>query len=188
MSQERKYPSKETCMSIMKEHDMLPNIVDHSIQVMNVALAILNNLNNPGEIDRDLIISSALLHDIAKTRTIYSGEMRHDLIGGEIARDMGYPEIAEIIESHVVFNDFNFDGSLEEREIIFYADKRVMHDTIVSIDDRVDDLVDRYGKNEKIAEMILDNKKFILRVEDKIVNHMNCDIERALRNARLVQS
>ena len=167
---------------------MLSNIVDHSIQVMNVAMAIVNNLNNPREVNTDLVVSSALLHDIAKTRTIHSGEMRHDLIGGEILRDMGYPEIAEIIESHVVFNGFNFDGAIEEREIIFYADKRVMHDTIVSIDDRVDDLVDRYGKNEKIAQMILDNKKFILRVEHKIVNHMNCDIETALRDARLVQS
>lgn len=186
MKHSQKYPNTDDCLKIMKDHNMLPNIIDHSVQVMNVALAIVSNLSDPDSIDADLITSSALLHDIAKTRTINSGEMRHDLIGGEIIREMGYPDIGKIIEDHVVFRDYSPEGPLEEREIIFYADKRVMHDTVVSLDTRITDLVQRYGVNEDIKQLIIKNKQFILRVEAKIKSFMTCDIDTALKQANLL--
>jgi len=128
--------------------------------------------------------SAALLHDIAKTRTIGSKELRHDMIGGQIMRDMGYDAIAEIVESHVVFERFNPGGGLEEREIVFYADKRVMHDRIVSIDDRVDDLVERYGINQRIVKLITENKAFVLQLESKLQSFLARDIDEIVSGVR----
>ncbi len=177
-----KYPSEDECLILIEKYEMLPNIVKHSIQVKNVAEAIYNHLTDKDKISIELLVAAALLHDIAKTRSILQNEMRHDLTGGEMLRELGLEEIAVIVENHVVFTGFDPDSPLNEIEIIYYADKRVMHDKVVNIDTRVTDLVERYGRTEKIKEMILHNKKFILQLEDKIQRHMDINIETALKD------
>ncbi len=170
-------PTIDECYELIERYKMLDNIIRHSEQVMNVAMALVAHLRDPDIIQASLVQAAALLHDIAKTRTIGSREMRHDLIGGQIMRELGYDAIAEIVDSHVVFEDFKPEGDLEAREIVFYADKRVMHDTIVSIDDRVDDLVKRYGINQHIVTLITENKNFVLQMEQKIQGFLTRDIE-----------
>ena len=170
-------PTIDECYELIKRYNMLDNIIRHSEQVMNVAMALVAHLRDPDIIQGELVQTAALLHDIAKTRTIGSREMRHDLIGGQMMRELGYDAIGEIVDSHVVFEGFRPDGDLEEREIVFYADKRVMHDRIVSIDERVDDLVKRYGINEHIVTLITENKNFVLQVEQKIQGFLTRDIE-----------
>ena len=161
---------------------MLPNIIDHSIQVKNVSEAIYKHIIDKTNISLELLIASALLHDIAKTESIHENKMRHDLLGGEILRNLGFDEIAVIVENHVIFKDFDEAGPLTEKDIIYYADKRVMHDKVVTIDARVEDLATRYGLTEKLKHMIVDNKKFISRLEAKIQRHMNIDIETSLKD------
>ena len=93
---------------------------------------------------------------------------------------MGFTSIAEIVEQHVVFQNFNLQGGLEEREIVYYADKRVNHDKIVTIEERVHYLLKRYGITEEIRGLILQNKTLVLAVERKIASFMKIDINRAL--------
>lgn len=176
-------PSREECNELMVQHSMRPNIVEHSIQVMNVSLAITDNLKNGVAVNRDLIIAAALLHDITKTRSLTTNE-RHDSSGGELLREMGFTRIADIVEQHVVLQNLNPQGRLEEREIIYYADKRVMHDKIVSIDERVHDLLQRYGNGEEIRSLICQNKNLILAVESKIASFMKIDINRAIKKIK----
>ncbi|MCU0847100.1 MAG: HDIG domain-containing protein [Spirochaetes bacterium] len=174
-------PSETECRELMERCGMLENIRRHSEQVRNVCLAIVDGLADPSAVDRGLVAAAALLHDIAKTRTIGTGERRHDLIGAEMLRDLGMDErIACAVESHVAFENFDAGGRLEEREIVFYADKRVMHDTVVTVDDRVADLAERYGINEYIRNIIIENKEFVLKVEGKIRGFMKTDMESAL--------
>lgn len=164
----------------MQKYEMLPNIREHSIQVRNVSAALVDHLRDDVPIDRELVLCGALLHDIAKTRTIETRELRHDLIGGEMLRELDLEPLAVICESHVFLENFQIDGPLEEREIVFYADKRVKHDVVVSLDERVDDLAKRYGKNDKIKEMIRKNKTFVLRIEEKIERFITTKIDEAL--------
>ncbi len=175
------YPTEDECFSIIRQHDMLPNIIEHSVQVKNVSLAIYDNLSKKELISRELLIAAALLHDIAKTRSIQNREMRHDLIGGKMLRKIGLNEIAEIVENHVVFTGFLPEGPLTEKEIIYYSDKRVMHDKVVNVHTRVDDLVERYGINDKVKELIIRNKEFVLELEAKIERNMITDMETALK-------
>jgi uncharacterized protein len=184
MKQVSPVPTEAECYEIIKRFNMLDNIVRHSEMVTAVSLALADNLKDPSIVQRSLVLSAALLHDIAKTRTIGSKELRHDMIGGQIMREMGYDAIAEIVESHVVFEGFNPDGGLEEREIVFYADKRVMHDRIVSIDDRVDDLVERYGISPRIVTLITENKAFVLQLESKLKSFLARDIEEIVSGVR----
>jgi len=169
-------PSEKKCLEIMQDYEMFANIVDHSNQVKRVALAIYDNLKNQSLVNKDLIIAAALLHDLAKTEAIKNKKARHDLLGGQMLRSLGYEEVALIVESHVFFLDFDPQADLNEKEITFYADKRVMHDQIVSIEERAADLVKRYGRNEEIIFNINKNKNFTLELEKKIQRFLNLDI------------
>jgi len=159
---------------------MLPNIVEHSMQVMNVSLAITDNLKSGVPVNRDLVIAAALLHDITKTKSLETKE-RHDASGGALLRELGFPSTAEIVEQHVIIQNLNLEGRLEEREIVYYADKRVLHDTIVTIEERVHDLVQRYGAAEEIRNLILQNKSQVLALERKIARFMAIDLHRAIQ-------
>jgi uncharacterized protein len=173
-------PSREECDELMAKYSMLPNIVEHSIKVMRVSLAITDNLQSGVSVNRDLVMAAALLHDITKTRSLVTKE-RHDTSGGELLRELGFSRIAEIVEQHVIIQNLNPQGRLEEREIVYYADKRVLHDTIVTIDERVHDLIQRYGTGEEIRNRILQNKSHVLTVERKIARFMKIDIDHAIQ-------
>jgi len=175
-----KIPTEEECHELMARHSMLPNIVEHSLQVMRVSLAITDNLKEDVSISRELVIAGSLLHDITKTRSLQTKE-RHDASGGALLRELGYPDIAEIVEQHVIIHDLNLDGEIEEKEIVYYADKRVMHDTIVTLEERVHDLIQRYGAKEETRELILKNREQVLAVERKIAGFMKIDIHRAIQ-------
>ena len=173
-------PSRAECDALMVQYSMLPNIVKHSREVMRVALAIVDNLRSGVSVNRDLVLAAALLHDIAKTKSLETKE-RHDTSGGELLRELGFRSAAEIVEQHVIIHNLNLEGRLEEREIVYYADKRVLHDTIVTIEERMHDLIQRYAATEEIRHRILQNKTQALAVERKIAGFMAIDLHRLLR-------
>ncbi len=172
-----KFPSINECYEIMS--DIMPkHIIEHSEQVMKVAVKIIQNLRNNVNLNKDIIIASCLLHDIYKARSLQTGE-RHDEKGAEYIRKLGYRKIASIIKEHV---NLNFDpaGKLLEKEIVFYADKRVMHTSIVSVEKRIEDVLMRYGKTNRKKREILKTKKLIMEVEKKISSFMTTDINKAI--------
>ena len=179
-STDDRIPSRAECDALMVQYSMLPNIVKHSREVMRVALAIVDNLRSGVSVNRDLVLAAALLHDITKTKSLETKE-RHDTSGGELLRELGFRSAAEIVEQHVIIHNLNLEGRLEEREIVYYADKRVLHDTIVTIEERVHDLVQRYGTVEEIRNLILQNKSQVLAVERKIAGFMAIDLHRAIQ-------
>jgi len=173
-------PSPEECHKLMEKYCMLPNIVAHSRQVMRVSLAITDNLINRVTINRNLVMAAALLHDITKTRSLETREP-HDQSGGELLRELGFVSVGKIVEQHVFFLDFNPLEKLEEREIIHYADKRVMHDRIVSLSERVEDIIQRYGATEEIKNRIRQNESNAYAIEKKIASSMTVDLDRAIQ-------
>lgn len=182
MTDEIKIPGEKKCYELMEQFEMLPNIKAHSILVKNVSMAIASNLKKSAEINSDAVLAGALLHDITKTRAVKYNEYAHDKTGGTLVRDLGYDLIAEIIESHVVLDNFDEAGNIEEREIVHYADKRVMHDKIVTIEERFDDLNIRYGIPRNVSHIIEKNKKFALLLEKKISRFMKIPIDEVLKN------
>ena len=61
-----------------------------------------------------------------------------------------------------MLQDFSPDrygqGIFQAQEIVYYADKRVRHDAVVTLDERLEYILERYGKNdERIHEQIRNN-------------------------------
>ncbi len=169
-------PTREECDDLMVKYSMLPNIIAHSRQVMRVSLAITDHLKKEASVNRDLVLAAALLHDITKTRALQSKE-KHDRSGGELLEALGFASVGEIVRQHVALTDFKPEGRLQEHEIVNYADKRVMHDRIVSLPERMKDLIKRYGITEEIRLLIRKNGDQVLAVEKKIMNCMAVPLE-----------
>jgi putative nucleotidyltransferase with HDIG domain len=153
-------PDIANCFRLMEEYAMLPNIRRHSIMVARVALLILDGLSQNRTIqpflpDRPLVAAGALLHDIAKTPCLHN-DGDHARVGGEICDRLGFPEIARIVEEHVLLRNHDDErrrrGEFSARELIYYADKRVRHEEVVSLDERLDYIVERYGGGEAEIE------------------------------------
>ena len=140
-------PTVEQCFSLMEQHHMLPNITDHSIIVARVAQVITAGLLKGGhDLSLDKIIAGALLHDIGKTACLDNDD-DHAARGYEICLAHNLESIADIVAEHVILKNYSADNGFSEKEIVFYADKRVNHDQVVSLEERLAYILERYGLN-----------------------------------------
>jgi len=170
------------CFSLIDQYEMLPNIRNHSILVAKIAEQIIDNLRQGGHKQknlppRELVIAGALLHDIAKTPCIYE-ECDHAAYGAEIAERHGYSEIAEIISEHVILSNHDtsrhLQGHFEAREIVYYADKRVVHEDIVDLEARLDYIIKIYGKDDpRLHQLIRNNFAQCQLLEEHLFNFLS---------------
>ncbi len=159
-------PTKEECIKILKSNNIPDNIIAHSEQVCNVALKVVDLLEKKGiNVNRDLIAAGALLHDIKK---INSDD--HITEGYEYVKSLGYPEVANLVRKHGLqyIGNESYEPKTWEEKIVFYADKRVKGNKIVSVDERFDYIMKRYNKNDvgkeidftkKLEKELLGNEK-----------------------------
>jgi uncharacterized protein len=148
-------PSSNECYELIREMGMMAHIVDHSEQVCRVAVCLADKLNHKGiELNLDLIWASALLHDITKTRS-FSTRENHAETGGKFLQERGFTEVGHIIAQHVKLDAYVASGNPVEAEIVNYADKRVRHDQIVSLSDRMTYILERYADGMERRERIL---------------------------------
>ncbi len=138
-------PPQNECLQMLCTTDMPGHIQNHSRLVCRIGLVLADGLIAAGvSINRDLVMASALLHDITKPRSFETGE-NHAQTGGEYLVALGFPEVGEIIRQHVVLDHY-FEGTAPtEAEIVNYADKRVLHDQVVPLDDRMAYILHRYA-------------------------------------------
>lgn len=140
----------------MDEYAMLDNIRAHSLMVARVAQVLHQRLADSPKTNshlpsEDLVLAGALLHDIAKTPCL-ENRCDHARQGRDICLELGYPEVAEVVREHVILTEFSItrydNGHFLAKELVYYADKRVRHDEIVSIEERLEYILERYGNND----------------------------------------
>jgi putative nucleotidyltransferase with HDIG domain len=168
-------PTREDCFRLMLRYGMLENIVDHSIEVARVAVFLSVELNKRGQrIDLPLVETSALLHDLTKTECLRTKE-DHALTGSRLLKEMGYERIGDVVAEHIHLSKEMDPHWISEEEVVNYADKRVQHDQIVSLEERFEDLKKRYGKNERALELLEGLRKSTFAIERKIFSILNSD-------------
>ncbi len=166
-------PTIDDCAQLMEQYGMLPHIRHHSLVVAQIADLLATRLqgsvNGHPPPQHQLCVTGALLHDIAKTPCL-NGSCDHARKGGEICRQHNYPAIAEIVEEHVILKNFTPDlyraGKFTAKEIVYYADKRVRHAEIVSLEERLEYILEQYGNNDKqLHSLIKSNFNQCLELE-----------------------
>ena len=164
--------SKNECYNLMCKMQMPDHIVAHSIQVCRVAVCLTEHIVSAGiELNVQLVQAAALLHDITKDRS-FKTEENHALTGGQQLTDLGYSEIGNLVRQHVRLDDYSDPGCLSEAVIINYADKRVLHDCITSLDKRMQYIQERYGtkpEHKQRIKLLWDKTKVL---EKKMFKHL----------------
>ena len=188
-------PDTAECLALMEQYSMLENIRVHSFIVTRVAETLVKNLSH-GRIDAasrpplDLVRAGALLHDIAKTKCL-DGSCLHAEEGQRICDAQGYREVGVIVAEHVILSSFTpaeyRQGRFPAREIVYYADKRVKHDTIVTLPERLEYIIERYSRGSgKVEQRIRENFERCLELEGYLFSFLPFAPDKLADNVKLV--
>jgi uncharacterized protein len=167
-------PTEKECFDLMVQYQMLDNIREHSIVVADIVRAITSGLVDSGvQLSVEKAVAGALLHDIAKTQCLQTGG-DHAALGREICLRHHLDEIADIVAEHIWLKSHSLDGVYSEKEIVYYADKRVLHTSVVSLDKRMHDIIDRYGRNDSgLRQRVLMNFTICKGIERKLFHRLD---------------
>ncbi|MBI3332381.1 tRNA (adenosine(37)-N6)-threonylcarbamoyltransferase complex ATPase subunit type 1 TsaE [Candidatus Peregrinibacteria bacterium] len=81
-------------------------------------------------------------------RTRYPA-MRHEAACAAFLREQGFPELAEIVAVHGLTLP-SPERTTTEQKLLFYADKRLMIDRLVTLNQRFDDFRTRYASSSEV--------------------------------------
>ncbi len=167
-------PDVNKCFQIMDKYGMLDNIKDHSVMVEKVACLLAKaNIEAGFNISIERVRAASLMHDIGKTMCLNS-KHDHAALGREICIQNNFVEIADIVGEHIRLKRYDPYGDVRAGEIVYYADKRVNHNKVVNLDERLEYVLVRYAKNkEPIITLIKENFKECREVEKKLFARLN---------------
>jgi uncharacterized protein len=152
----------------MSSYGMLENIVSHSLEVAKIALFISVELNKKGRtIDLGLVEAASLLHDLTKAECLKTKDDHAQTASQQLKR-MGYERVGDVVAQHIWLVKEGDPSCVSEEEIVNYADKRVMHDRIVPLEERFSDLRARYGLNRKAMDYLERLQEEVFGIENKI--------------------
>lgn len=156
-------PTDAQCRIWWDAYGMFDHIKVHSQLVADVATALVL-MTTTTRVDmgqsrtRDDFVQSVraagLLHDLGKTYSIQHGG-NHSQLGAAWALELtNNPAIAQGVMHHVFWPGEQDPQRYFLPLAVIYADKRVMHDRVVSLEERFEDLRARYGHSERSRALI----------------------------------
>ncbi|MBD3204479.1 HDIG domain-containing protein [Candidatus Woesearchaeota archaeon] len=157
-------PNTKQCLQILKAQGTHEKIIRHSIVVNKIAVLIAKKfLKNNISLNLALVNAGSLLHDVKKWDEI-NNNTNHGTEGYKMFKHE-YPRLADIIKKHMLYEILDGFDTWEQK-IVYYADKRVNHDKIVSLKQRFDYLEKRYPpkdkeKRKKVYELNIELEKEI---------------------------
>ena len=198
-------PTHKQCFEIISSYRVPLNIIRHSQAVAGFAVALAEKLNANGlKVNIDLVQRGSLLHDMVRVCDIdkldYSKfeqtvtdadkakwaqlreefkDVSHENAAYELLKDE-YPQLALAIRRHKYCGlaDPKEKPQSWEEKLIYYADKRVLHDKIVSLKQR---LADGHIRNAHIQK-----RHGLSKTDIKKIDFLLFELEEEiLRNAKL---
>lgn len=157
-------------MAILKKHNVPENIVRHSIKVKEVAIKIARKLKKHGKnVNERLVAAAALLHDLDKASTLHETGA-HGKVAAAALEKLNMHSVAEIVRKHPVECILSGELKTIEEKIVFYADKLVTDDRIVTLEERFEYLRKRYGlKNKQLMKIINEGYKKTVELEKELM-------------------
>ena len=156
-------PSRSECEALLCDVFRVEDrIYKHSRAVAALAERLLSDLNKAGKyLDEELIVAASLLHDMAK------GEPEHDRKASRILMDMGYPDVADMVGSHmnIVFSTSKPVGGAE---VVYVADKFIREDEFISLEQRFHDEIQKRGNDLEIRQGIENRLQNAMMIRDCI--------------------
>jgi len=151
-------PNDAECLAVLEKHGVPQNIIRHSQRVADAAMFLAKRINaRKPRVDEGLLRAAALLHDVGKLCEENGNPVPrkdHEEWGAKIILAEGWPAVASVAETHnVSAGEWDKLDSLE-RKILFYCDKRVEHDRVVPLAERIKGIKERYAGFKGVPEKI----------------------------------
>ncbi len=184
-------PDQEECRALWDKYAMPERIREHSRVVAGFAQAIAALAEQAGaKIHLPSVLATGLLHDLGKMYSISHGGSHAQLGGAWVRNETRNPYLAQGVIQHVRWIwevDASVDAWLPSFCII-YADKRVMHSSVVNCEERYADLLERYGHTESARERITLSHRQGLDIEAALSRRIGVNLhEHTYDNGRLVK-
>lgn len=137
-------PTRSEALALLESLSPSPRLVQHVTVVAEVAAFLAYRARERGTpVDRRLVETAALLHDIDKALPADDPlrAMGHGRAGAEWLMQAGHPELSRAVAAHPVMRlvepgaDDWIDGGAVEERIVAYADKRATQ-RLVSLEQR----------------------------------------------------
>jgi hypothetical protein len=183
-------PTQDECRALIRQCYVPAHILRHSEAAAKVGVFLAHRLVEQGlEVDVDLVEQACLLHDLfrvcdfpledfrwfeqpvteedkARWRQLKNdhGHRRHEDAADAFLRDR-YPVLAATIRKHrytALIDPKDCPRSWEEK-LVYYADKRAMHETIVPLQKRLDE-----GHQRNALAMAKAGQPRRLDIEEKV--------------------
>lgn len=167
------FPSRETCFKLLKKQHTPKHIIRHTLAVTAAAAWLCDKFSQAGiTVNAVMVERACLLHDLTRVSDIhgkifnfivpeektvinwlhwkwqqlkYRG-VHHNDSAAEIIRAQGYMEIAELVRKHGFDSILAGELNTWEEKIVFYADKRINLDQLVSLEARIKEGEKRWRK------------------------------------------
>jgi len=166
-AQTKEIPSPDVCMEIFKWFDVEQKTIDHGLAVAQLAGELAQKLVQAGhKLDFCLVAAGALLHDVAKNKAA------HATTGGKWLCELGYPQLGRVISAHMELPQEAIQA-LDERAIVFLADKLVRGKQRVSIEERFSNALHTWKDDEKAFEAVKQNMSVAQQLQERIGDIIN---------------
>ncbi len=178
-------PTEAECEAVLSRLKVSGEVIAHSFLVAELARILAVHLNSAGlALSLPLVFAAGRLHDIAKGRPDHAGE------GARLLAEMGYPRVGAVVAKHT---DIQSSGpSVDEADLIYFADKCVQEDRPVCLEERFEKSLDRYADRadicRKISERFENARDIGKRIEasfERPVEDVIRRYERSLRTASM---
>lgn len=184
-------PTDDECFALWHKYGMRDNVRRHSLLVAHIAATLAEMANACGiNVDAASCRASGLMHDIAKSWCL-SHKGPHDVIGASwTMMETRCCSVAQGVLLHVHWPWAIPDGQAIccLPILVLYADKRVRHDQCVTLDERFEDLLVRYGKTKKAILWMRHSFKQAKIIETAIGAQLQQDLhEHSFDCGRMVQ-
>ena len=182
-------PSDNQCFELWDIYNMLDNVRFHSLLVADLATVLAQKAKTLGHsLCVQSVRASALLHDIAKSYTIKHGGSHAQMGSSWALQATGNRKIAQGVALHVYWPFAMPENMCILPFFVIYADKRSMHDTCVTLKERYDDLLIRYGKTDEHKKNIHTSYMQGIKIEKALSVLLECDLnEYTFNSGRLVK-
>lgn len=167
-------PSSRQIKKWRKDVMLPPHIIEHCEVVAELSLKFAKYLNEKHKIVRTrLLEAGSKLHDLLRFIDFHDGHPKlgqepsqkqlklweqwsdkysdfgHEHACASFLEEQGYPELAKVISVHgIKLNDGENRDTIEQK-LLYYTDKRVALNKVVTLEERFEDFIKRYGKGKQ---------------------------------------
>ncbi|WP_455582304.1 NTP transferase domain-containing protein [Dysosmobacter sp.] len=130
----RSIPTLGECEKLFQRFNTPQQVRAHCEAVCGMAMRLSENVRG---IDRELLMTAARIHDAARK------ERGHAEVLAEVLTKMGYAKLASVIRVHMDLPS-QMSGGLSESSLLYLADKLVLEDREVTLDQRFSRAEERF--------------------------------------------